>query len=111
MRLLAPSLLLCLTGCGPDLLLPHFKCCEANDAHRVHAHDMDDTHLLRILEKPDRLDLSACWREAERRGLIRLFPPRNGKHARLVHDEDVSQKTIESYLAFKRTESERNDAP
>jgi hypothetical protein len=64
-----------------------------------------------VLAKPDRVDLSACWREAERRRLIRLIPPRDGKHARLIHDEDVSQSTIERYLTFKRSEAQLNVSP
>jgi len=112
MRLLAPVFsLLLLAGCGPDLLLPHIECCDDDAVRLVRARDMEDGQLLRVLEKPDRIDLSACWREAERRDFVRLIPPRNGKHARLVHDKDVSDKVLERYLAFKRMESGQDDTP
>jgi len=101
-----------LAGCGPDLLLPHFPCCGDDKPRRLlRAPEMSDPQLLHVLTKPDRIDLSECWSEAERRGIVRLDPPRDGKHARLVHHRDVTQAVIDRYLAYKRTESEQNDIP
>jgi hypothetical protein len=111
MRVVAPILLVAIAGCGPDLLIPFPACCEDNEPRPVHPRDMEDGQLLAVLAKPDRTDLSACWREAERRRLIRLMPPRDGKHARLIHDEDVSQEVIERYLTFKRSETRQDVSP
>jgi hypothetical protein len=111
MRVLAPILLVTIVGCGPDLLLPYFKCCEDDEPRLLRPAEMEDAQLLAVLAKPDRIDLSACWREAERRHLIRLVPPRDGRHARLIHDEDVSQDVIDRYLTYKRSEAGQDASP
>ncbi len=109
--LLLLLLLLIPVACGPDLLLPHLRCCEDDEPHLLPARKMSDEQLLRVLEKPDRVDLSTCWREAEKRNLIRLIPTANADHPRLVHDEAVSEKVIARYREFKRTHRVHRQEP
>ena len=111
MRAFVPILIVAMAGCGPDLLIPFLSCCEDDEPRLAHPRDMEDAQLLAVLAKPDRTSLSACWHEAERRALIRLIPSGNGKHARLVHDGDVSEAVIQRYLTFKRSESQQNVSP